>query len=150
MTRQHPSAHALIPVPEHICNQLRVAKVVTHSEKEHWEILEEAVDEWFCRHHPDALAMPTNSGYQWKHLFLPDGTLLRTLFDKKNHHCKVEGGAILYDGRAVSPSGFANAVGGIRRNAWKSIWIRFPDASDWELADTLRSGESRALPARRQ
>jgi hypothetical protein len=50
--------------------------------------------------------MPATSGYQWKHLFLPNGTLLRTIFN---------------DRKIISPSGFANAVGGVQRNAWKAI-----------------------------
>jgi hypothetical protein len=93
------------------------------------------------RHDPDALAMPAATGYQWKSQFLPSGTLLRTVFVGKNHHCLVEGDRILYNGQAVSPTGFANAVGGIRRNAWRCIWILFPDSKDWKLADTLRKRE---------
>jgi hypothetical protein len=85
-----------------------------------------------------ALTMPATSGYQWKRLFLPNGTLLRTVFNGKNTHCLVEGDQILYDGKAISPSGFVNAAGGIRRNAWKSTWIIFPDSKHWTLADTLR------------
>lgn len=141
MKRQHPSARAEIPISQRIYDQLSAASAASHFEKKAWQILEEAIDEWTCRHHPDALAKPANSGYQWKHLFLPDGTLLRTVFNGKNHYCLVDGDAILYEGRAVSPSGFANAVGGIRRNAWKSLWIRFPETSDWKLAETLRTRE---------
>ncbi|MES2317087.1 MAG: hypothetical protein V4631_06290 [Pseudomonadota bacterium] len=33
-----------------------------------------------------------------------------------------------------------NAVGGIRRNAWRCTWILFPDSKDWKLADALRTG----------
>lgn len=28
-------------------------------------------------------------GYQWKRVFLPDGTVLRTIFDGKKYHCIV-------------------------------------------------------------
>jgi hypothetical protein len=35
--------------------------------------------------------MPATSGYQWKHLFLPNDTLLRTIFNGKNFHCLAEG-----------------------------------------------------------
>jgi len=64
---------------------------------------------------------------------------LRTVFGGKNYHCVVEGDHILYNGQAVSPSGFVNAVGGMRRNAWRCTWILFPDSKDWKLADTLRA-----------
>ncbi|WP_146204294.1 hypothetical protein [Massilia glaciei] len=138
MKRHHPAVYAEIPISQHIAKQLSHASVRSFFEKEDWEIVAEEVEEWVWRHHPDALPKPANSGYQWKHLFLPDGTLLRTVFNGKNHHGLVEGDAILYEGQAISPSGFANALGGIRRNAWTSIWIRFPNTSEWKRADTLR------------
>ncbi|PWF49031.1 hypothetical protein [Massilia glaciei] len=139
MKRHHPAVYAEIPISQHIHKQISLASVRSFFEKEDWEIVTEAVEEWIWRHEPDALPKSANSGYQWKQLFLPDGTLLRTVFNGKNHHGLVEGDAILYEGRAVSPSGFANAVGGIRRNAWTSIWIRFPNTTEWKLAETLRT-----------
>ncbi|MES3024454.1 MAG: hypothetical protein V4857_23035 [Pseudomonadota bacterium] len=150
MKRQHPSPFDSIPLSQHACAQLIVGALFSDGKKEDWEIAEEAIEDWTCRNNPDALAMPTLSGYQWKKLFLPDGTLLRTVFDGKNHHCLVQGDAIVYDGRKVSPSGFANAVGGIRRNAWKCLWIRLPNTGEWQLAETLRPRErvrhARAAP----
>jgi hypothetical protein len=130
-----------IPISLKVYHQLIGAAQKTGYQKEDWEIAAEAIDEWMRRHDPDALAMTVATGYQWKSLFLPNGTLLRTVFGGKNHHCLVEGDRILYNGQAVSPTGFANAVGGIRRNAWRSIWILFPDSKDWKLADTLRTRE---------
>ncbi len=82
--------------------------------------------------------MAPTKGYQWKSLFLPDGTVLRTVFAGKNHHCIVDNDQILYNGQAVSPSGFINAVGGIRRNAWRSTWVLLPENKHWVFADTLR------------
>jgi hypothetical protein len=83
--------------------------------------------------------MAATRGYQWKSLFLPDGTLLRTVFGGKNFHCLVENDQILYNSQPVSPSGFVNAAGGMRRNAWRSIWILLPENKEWKLADTLRT-----------
>jgi hypothetical protein len=113
---------------------------------EPWEIGENAVHDWLARNDPEALAMPSTSGYQWKQLFLPKGTLLRTVFNGKNHHCVVEDDGIRFNGELTSPSGFANAVGGVRRNAWRVIWVLFPNTSEWKLADTLRPKRS---PTRR-
>ena len=141
MRRHHPDHQMDIPISLKVYHQLIGAAQKTGYEKEDWEIAAEAIDEWIRRHDPDALAMPAATGYQWKHQFLPSGTLLRTVFGGKNYHCLVEGDRILYDGQAVSPSGFANAVGGIRRNAWRCIWILFPDSKDWKLADSLRTRE---------
>ena len=145
MRRYHPNPFTEIPVSLDVNHQLYMASLKSGSEKQEWEILAEAVDEWTRRHNPDALTMPVTTGYQWKSLFLPDGTVLRTVFAGKNYHCVVKGDHIHYNEQAVSPSGFVNAVGGIRRNAWRCTWILFPDSKQWKLADSLRS---RAAPRR--
>jgi hypothetical protein len=115
--------------------------------KELWEVAVEAIDEWTRRHHPNGFTQVTHVGYQWKHLFLPPGTLLRTIFRGKNYHCLVEAEHLLYEGKPVSPNVFVNAVGGIRRNAWRSIWVLYPNTTDWKLADTLRT-RTRSRPTR--
>ena len=145
MRSRYPNQQTQLPVSLDVYQQLQWASCNTGYQKEDWEIAAEAIDEWMRRHKPDALAMQVAKGYQWKSQFLPTGTLLRTVFGGKNYHCLVEGDQILYNSKAVSPSGFVNAVGGIRRNAWRSIWILFPDSKDWKLADTLRN---RARPRR--
>ncbi len=139
MARQHPCPQMSIPISIKIYQQLLGASQDTGFNKEDWEIAAEAIEQWMRRHHPDAIAMNAAAGYQWKALFLPDGTLLRTVFGGKNHHCLVEGDQIVYQGHSVSPSGFINAVGGIRRNAWRCTWILLPDRKDWQLADALRT-----------
>ncbi|MES3023208.1 MAG: hypothetical protein V4857_16710 [Pseudomonadota bacterium] len=150
MKLQHPNPVFQIPVSQHTYAQLLGGAVGSAGEREEWQVLEEAVEEWTCRHNPEGLAKPANSGFQWKKLFLPSGTVLRTMFNGENHHCLVEDDKIFYGGRAVSPSGFVNAVGGIRRNAWKCLWIRLPNTGEWRLADTLRQRErprqARAAP----
>lgn len=145
MRRSHPDPRMEIPISLEIYQQLLLGSSRTKYEKEDWEIAAEAIDAWTRRNMPDALHTPKTSGYQWKQLFLPTGTLLRTVFAGKNHHCLVEGDQILYKEQAVSPSGFVNAAGGIRRNAWRCTWILFPDTQQWALADTLRPRE-RARP----
>ena len=106
--------------------------------KPNWKIVEEAIDDWLRKNAPGAVGEPEFLGYQWKGLFLPHGTVLRTAYNGKNVHCHVENDRIIYEGKALSPSGFVSAVGGIRRNAWKSIWLLLPDAKHWQLADHLR------------
>lgn len=137
----HPNPRSSVPVSETVYHHLLKAICDTGYQKEGWEIAEQAIDEWVRRHNPDHIPLPATKGYQWKRLFLPDGTLLRTVFVGKNHHCLVENDGILYNGKAVSPSGFVNAVGGIRRNAWHCTWILLPDNKEWQLADALRSRE---------
>ena len=145
MRRYHPQHQADIPITMDIGFKLSHASMMMDYKKEDWEIAEEAIDEWLRRHAPGALPLPPISGYQWKSLFLPDGTVLRTVFGGRNYHCHVENDGIVYEGKAVSPSGFVNAVGGIRRNAWRCTWVLLPSNNEWKLADTLRT---RARPPR--
>jgi hypothetical protein len=141
MRRTHAHPRMDLPISMEIYHQLITASADTGYQKEDWEIAAEAIDEWMRRHKPDAIPMPVIKGYQWKSVFLPDGTLLRTVFDGKNHHCLVEGDQILFNGEPVSPSGFVNAVGGIRRNAWRCTWVLLPETKEWKLADSLRTRE---------
>ncbi len=147
MKFRYPANQTSLGISLDVYNQLQWASCTTGYEKEDWEIATEAIDQWVRRNDPNALQAPTYAGYQWKRLFLPDGTVLRTVFGRKNYHCVVEGEQIVYDKRVVSPSGFVNAVGGMRRNAWKCTWILFPDSKEWKLADSLRTA-GRARHAR--
>jgi hypothetical protein len=145
MRRTHPDHRMDIPISMEVWQQLLGASADSNYQKEDWKIAAEAIDEWVRRHTPQSIPTQPARGVQWKSQFLPAGTLLRTVFGGKNYHCLVEGDQILYNGKAVSPSGFVNAVGGMRRNAWRCTWILFPDSKDWKLADTLRT---RARPRR--
>jgi hypothetical protein len=136
-----------LPISLEIYQQLASASLKSGFEQEIWEIGAAAIREWMTRNNPDSFAMPTLSGYQWKNLFLPSGTLLRSIFNGKNYHCLVEGDRIVYDGKMISPSCFANAVGGVRRNAWKVIWILFPNSSVWKSAESLRRPKNSRRPA---
>ena len=150
--RHHPNPRMQLPISLEIYQQLSSASVITGFEQEFWEIGETAIREWMVRNNPDAFALPAKSGHQWKHLFLPDGTLLRTVFNGKNYHSIVENDQIRYGGQVSSPSRFANAVGGIRRNAWRTVWILFPGTSTWKLAGSLRTqkeGSDQRMAGRR-
>lgn len=137
--RHNPEHRADIAISEKVYNQLNRAAIQTGFQKECWEIAAEAIDEWVRRHNPDDIPTPAVRGYQWKSVFLPDGTLLRTVLGGKNYHCLVENDSILYNGQSVSPSGFVNAVGGMRRSAWRCIWILLPENKEWKLAHTMRT-----------
>jgi hypothetical protein len=137
--REHPEPAMTLPVSMEMYQQLMSAAIQSGFKQEIWEIGATAIREWMTRNNPDSFAMPALSGYQWKQLFLPNGTLLRTIFGGKNFHCLVEGDHIVYNGEKVSPSGFVDAVGGVRRNAWKATWILFPNSSIWKLAESLRT-----------
>lgn len=138
MKTQPPNLTMSLPISLETYQKLIHASVANGCQ-EIWDIGAAAIQEWMVRNNPDSLAMPPVSGYQWKHLFLPNGTLLRTIFNGKNFHCLVEDDHLLYNGEKVSPSRFVNAVGGVRRNAWKVTWILFPNTSVWKLAGSLRA-----------
>lgn len=78
-------------------------------------------------------------GFQWKNIFLPDGTSLRTSYFQEIEFAKVVGDRILADdGVELSPSQFANrrAKG---RNAWRFVWLRFPGDDYWVRAEDRRT-----------
>lgn len=117
MKRHPPYPQMELTITSKLHAQLCTASVQTGFEKEDWEIAELAVTEWLARHTPDVIPMHKTRGYQWKQLFLPDGTVLRTVYQGKNHHCLVEGDTILYSGKETSLSQFVNVIGGVRRSA---------------------------------
>ncbi|MEO7497521.1 MAG: hypothetical protein ABIT83_14110 [Massilia sp.] len=140
MKRKHPSPALDLPISLALHQQLISASVASGFEKEDWEIGALAIRDWMARNNPDSFLLPSICGFQWKRLFLPNGTILRTVFNGKNHHCQVEGDQILYTGKTTSPNGFVRAVGGMRRSAWKVVWVLFPNSETWKLAADLRSG----------
>lgn len=62
-------------------------------------------------------AAPSEAGYQWKEVFLPEGTRLRACFDHQYYFAVVAGAEIKYGEHVVSPSCFANLQGSGNRKA---------------------------------
>lgn len=138
-----PAPAMTLPISLENYQQLLSAAGRTGFRKEAWEIGAAAIHEWLARNDPEVFGMPPTHGYQWKHLFLPNGTLLRTVFKGRNFHSLVDGDKLLFNGIATSPSGFVNSVGGVRRNAWKVIWILLPNTTTWRAAGTLRTRKAK-------
>lgn len=88
-----------------------------------------------------------DTGYQWKQVFLPEGTRLRASFGRVQYFAVVQGNEIRCGEQMLSPSAFANLRGSGHRNAWKALWLRFPGSEQWILADTCRA-QQKALIAR--
>ncbi|NYE61895.1 hypothetical protein FHW58_003102 [Duganella sp. 1224] len=116
-----------------------------------WE-LEPIICEAIRRYmHPPATAAqePTSTasgaGYQWKQVYLPDGTRLRASFGRKPYFATVSGTDIKCGDLTVTPSGFANLQGSGNRNAWKAVWLRFPGNEQWVLADVCRTKQKAAI-----
>lgn len=87
---------------------------------------------------PELLRQNTGRGYQWKSLFLPDGSELRMQYKGQYHYAKVEDDQLVYEGEPTSPGSLANTVAGSSRNAWRDLWVRRPNDAQWCLADELR------------
>lgn len=83
-------------------------------------------------------AAQSEAGYQWKQVFLPEGTRLRASFGGQPCFAVVAGAEIKFGEHTVSPSCFANLYGSGNRNAWKAVWLRFPGSDEWLLADVCR------------
>ncbi|MBA5607902.1 hypothetical protein H3H36_21325 [Duganella sp. FT3S] len=77
-------------------------------------------------------------GYQWKCLFLPEGSQVRMRFGDTWHYAEVMGDEIMYRSRVVSPRQLTMAIAGDGRNAWRDLWIRRPGERDWTAAYLLR------------
>jgi len=77
-------------------------------------------------------------GYQWKSLFLPEGTELRSWSYGEHNYARVEGDKIIHQGHAVSPNQFAHAFARTTRNAWEDLYIRRPGDKRFKLACLLR------------
>ncbi len=93
-----------------------------------------------------AAATAAAHGYQWKSLFLPEGTLLRMELHGTYHVAAVVGDHIVYQQRRYSPRQFVMHLTGQVRNAWLSLWIHCPGDARWHLADTRRVLLRRARP----
>jgi hypothetical protein len=109
-----------------------------------------AINQWIAMERgqlTSVVATPTR-GYQWKTLFLPEGTELRISFERENFYARVEGDAIIYQGRPVSPRQMAISVAGEGRNAWREIWVLLPGERKWYPATLLRRQAAQQEPPR--
>ena len=104
------------------------------------EAIADAVDFWLAdsaRFEPGADASGVH-GYQWKSLFLPEGTILKSWSYGENNFACVEGDDIIHNGRSVSPNQFAQSFARATRNAWTDLYVRRPCDKNFTLASRLR------------
>jgi hypothetical protein len=101
----------------------------------------DAIDYWMSNADwkPELLRQSSGQGYQWKSLFMPEGTEVRMQYKGRYHYAKVEGDYLVHEGEPTSPGSMANTVASSSRNAWKDLWIKRPTDPEWRLADDLRT-----------
>jgi hypothetical protein len=131
--------------------ELELHLLETHPGLKPEAFIKELVKRWLARDMERGVLRkngPALRGFQWKTLFLPEGTLLRTSHYDKVEFAKVGGDHITTeDGATLTPSLFANRhVKG--RNAWRFVWLRFPGDAYWVRADKCR--ERSGNPRRKQ
>ena len=56
-------------------------------------------------------------GYQWKQVFLPEGTKLRVVVKRRTFHAAVVGDQIVFNGQTTSPACLVNQLASTTRNA---------------------------------
>ena len=82
-------------------------------------------------------------GYQWKTLFLPEGTELRSWSYGESNYARVVGDEIIHNGKPVTPNQFAQSFARSTRNAWEDLRIRRPEDKQFRPACLLRKELSR-------
>lgn len=117
------------------------------------DVASQAIRAWLAANadqcHDERGAAGAAAGYQWKELFLPEGTELRMTFNGEAHHARVRGDAIVHRGRRVSPRQLTIAVAGDGRSAWRDLWLRLPGEQHFRPACLLRRNVQDKLAAQR-
>jgi hypothetical protein len=107
-----------------------------------------AINDWIAAAKTGCKPPIPARGYQWKSLFLPEGTELRMSYHRLHYYARVTGDDLIYDGQPVSPREMALAVAGDGRNAWREMWVRLPGDTAWHPAARLRrTGAAQPAPA---
>lgn len=82
------------------------------------EALIKAVQLWIAKSRADAIPA---RGFQWKQVFLPEGTRIRMRVRDCWHTANIIGDELVYKGDAMSPHQLAKQVAGDGRSAWRRL-----------------------------
>ncbi len=107
-------------------------------ERDPAEVVEAALASWLCVARGEVPEAEVR-GYQWKRLFLPEGTELKMSYRGSNAFAKVVGDAVVYRGQPTTPNQFAAEVAGTARNAWEVLSLRLPGQRYWKNARLIRN-----------
>jgi hypothetical protein len=138
-----------VEVPDDVLRELRAFLGQSGKQLTVYEAIRAAVKFWIAEQGDDAqLAASHLSGYQWKELFLPNGTEVRANYDTQPHYAMVDNDLLCYHGQPMSPRQFTQAVAGEGRNAWRDLWVRLPGERQWRRAANMRRAlrQQAALP----
>jgi len=80
-----------------------------------------------------------STGYYWQNVLLKNGSRLRFTYKGTDYFAEIKHSEVIYNGAKYSPSEFVNEVAKpTSRNAWRDIWVKFPNETEWQFADSLR------------
>lgn len=133
-----------VPVPTQLFLALARFLQDKGDPREPVSVVATAIDYWMenADWKPELLRPSVARGYQWKSLFLPDGTEVRMQYKGQYHYAQVTGDQLIYEGKAATPAGLANTIAGSSRNAWRDLWVKRPHDPEWRLADDCRNDRS--------
>src|SRR4051812_21102108 len=95
-------------LPSHLLRSLSDVLRKTGDGRSAQQIVELAVTQWIVNAGVgSAAAQASICGYQWKSLFLPEGTKLRMQYHGNYSYAQVVRDAIVFEGVALSPRQFA-------------------------------------------
>jgi len=89
-------------------------------------------------------SMPTSeASFTWSPLTLPSGTKLRVRYKNQEFIADIINGKLFWNDKAYpSVSELINTMrNGTRNNAWRCTEIRYPNDTNWVLADRLRASD---------
>lgn len=136
------TAYQTVHLPYEIYLDLELRLLDTRPDSKPEAFIQELIKHWLTVD-KERLAIRNKKqellGFQWKNVFLPDGTRLRTCYQNTVEFATVAGEQIVTDdGQVLTPSQFANhQTKG--RNAWRFVWLRLPATEYWVRADQYRS-----------
>ncbi len=129
-----------IQVPGHLLTELIQHLQRNGDAQDMSQAVVTAIEHWLSaqKHQPQPPDAPGLRGYQWKSLFLPEGSCLRSWSYGEHNYACVVGDQIIHDGRPVTPNQFARSFARSHRNAWLDLSIRLPGEKIWKKASLLR------------
>ncbi|WP_348699008.1 hypothetical protein [Duganella fentianensis] len=135
-------AKQAIYLPYDIYLDLELHLLVTRPDIQPEAFIQELLHRWLTLDKERLVARKNGQalhGFQWKNVFLPAGTQLRTSHRNKVEFAIVVGEQIIAeDGQSLTPSQFTNRQASAR-NAWRFVWLRLPGDDYWVRADQYRS-----------
>jgi hypothetical protein len=137
MKRQNPAGSA-IQLPHALYLDLLRHLMQSGDPRSLQEVAVEALTTWLHDQH----AHPRGHGYQWRDVFLPEGSELLFRHHGQPFIAKVEGGQLRFRGQSVTPHGWLCELTGTQRNPWRDLLVR----RSWRDAWT-RVAEWRGRPA---